>query len=76
MCQAIPRKVLQVASGRVEVLYDGEPRWLVAQDIPGLVPGEYAVVYAGVVLDRMSAEEAEEVLRFYSELDEMLEAAQ
>jgi len=75
MCQTIPRKVLQVVGDRVEVLYDGVPRWLPVHGLPDLAPGEYVTVYAGAVLERMPVAEAEEILRFYAELDEMMDAA-
>jgi len=75
MCQAIPRLILQVAEGRVEVLYEGEPRWMAVNGIPDLVVGEYVVVYAAQVLERMPKEEAEDVIRFLNDLEMMLEEA-
>ncbi len=75
MCQAIPRKILQVAEGKVEVLYDGAPRWMAVNGIPDLAVGEYVVVYAAQVLERMPTDEAEDMLRFLAELDVMLEEA-
>ena len=75
MCQAIPRKILRVAEGKVEVLYDGEPRWMAVNGIPDLAVGEYVVVYAAQVLERMATDEAEDMLRFLDELDAMLEEA-
>lgn len=75
MCQAIPRKVLQVADGKAEVLYGGEPRWVYVQGIPDLAVGDYVVVYAAQALERMPTDEAEDMLRFLEELDVMLEEA-
>lgn len=75
MCQTIPRKVLQVAEERVEVLYDGVPRWLPVYGLPDLAPGEYVIVYAGTVLERMPVADAEEILRFYVELEDLMNAA-
>ncbi len=75
MCQAIPRRVLQVADGRAEVLYDGTPVWVAAQGISDLKIDEYVVVYAGQALERLPADEAEEMLRFYDELERMMEEA-
>ncbi|MDP9352737.1 MAG: HypC/HybG/HupF family hydrogenase formation chaperone [Chloroflexota bacterium] len=75
MCKAIPRRVLQIAEGRAEVLYDGEPRWVTVHGIPDLQVGEYVVVYAEQVLEKMPVEEAEDILRFCNELEAMLEEA-
>ena len=75
MCQAIPRRVLQVADQRAEVLYDGAPIWVAAHGISDLQVGEYVVVYAGQALERLPTDEAEEMLRFYDELERMVQEA-
>ena len=75
MCVAVPCKVLRVADGQAEVQYEGKPRWVQAQGIPDLAAGEYVTVYGGSVLNRMSAEEAEEVLRLINELAAAEDAA-
>jgi hydrogenase assembly chaperone HypC/HupF len=75
MCQAIPRKVLQVTDTRAEVMYDGEPRWVHLQGMTGLQTGDYVVVYAEQVLEKMDRDEAEDILRFYEELEAMLGSA-
>lgn len=71
MCQAIPRRVLQVEDGRVEVLYDGVPTWVAVHGLPALKPGEYVVVYAGQALERLPTAEAEEMLAYLEELERM-----
>ncbi len=73
MCQAIPRRVLKVAEPRAEVLVDGGPLWVATGGVPDLRVGEYVVVYAGQILDRMSNAEAEDILNFYDDLERMLE---
>lgn len=75
VCKAVPRPVLQLGDGRVEVLYDARPRWVAARGIPDLVVGDYVVVYAGEALERMDRDEAEDILRFDDELERMLEEA-
>lgn len=75
MCQAIPRKVLQVEGDKAEVLYDGRPEWVILRGIDDVAVGEYLVVYAGQALERMHVEEAEDILRFQEELEKMLEEA-
>jgi hydrogenase assembly chaperone HypC/HupF len=72
LCQAIPRKVLQICDDQAEVMYDGEPRWVHLQGMTGLEPGDYVVVYAEQVLEQMPPDEAEDILRFYEELEQML----
>ncbi len=74
MCQTIPREVLQVAEGRIEVLYDGVPRWLPVHDLPDLAVGDYVSVYAGAVLEVLPPELAEDILRFYADLPDLMGA--
>jgi len=71
MCQAIPRRVIQVSDRRAEVDYDEVPTWVAVHGIPDLRVGEYLVVYAGQALERLPTNEAEEMLRYYEELDRM-----
>jgi hydrogenase expression/formation protein HypC len=75
MCQAIPRIVLRVDGQRAEVDYDGRPTWVEAGTVRDLTVGEYVVVYAGQALDRIAPDEAEAMLRFYADLEQMLEEA-
>ena len=75
MCQAIPRRVLSIQLGRLEVDYDGTRQWVTAHELPDLAVGEYVVVYAGQALERMETAEAEEMLAWYADLESMLEDA-
>ncbi len=69
MCQAIPRKVLSVEAGRVEVLVDETSQWVDAFGMTGLGPGDYVVVYTGAVVQQVSEEEALEILEFLEEME-------
>jgi hydrogenase expression/formation protein HypC len=62
MCLAVPRRVLRIDGDRAEVDWDGEPLWAAAAGVPDLQPGEYVLVHAGQVLERISADEATEIL--------------
>ena len=68
MCMAVPCKVLQVANGQAEVLYEGKPLWVQTPGISDLREGEYVAVYAGKALNRMTAEEAADVQRVIEKL--------
>jgi hydrogenase expression/formation protein HypC len=76
MCQAIPRRVLQVDGARAQVDYDGVPTWVEAAGVADLQVGEFVVVYAGHVLDKMETAEAEEMLAWYASLESMLAEAE
>lgn len=73
MCQAIPRRILSVEPDRLQVDYDGSPRWVEAHGLPDLAVGDYVVVYAGQALERMDTAEAEAMLAWYADLESLLE---
>lgn len=69
MCQGVPRRILESAPGKVRVAIEGEPRWVrAAERAAAAQPGEFVIVYAGVAIEQVSREEAEEQLRFLAEL--------
>ena len=71
MCQGIPRTVLEVGPRRVRVQVDETSRWMQASEqlTQEVSPGSYVVVYAGVAIEQVSKEEAEEQLRFLADLE-------
>jgi len=71
MCQGIPRSVLEVAPGRIRVAVDGDSRWMQAAErlIREVQPGSYVIVYAGVAIEAVSRDEAEEQLKFLADLE-------
>ena len=75
MCQAIPRKVLAIHGEQAEVMYDGAPLSVIVRGIDDLQIGEYVVVYAGQALERIPTADAEDILAFYDDLEQMLEEA-
>ena len=72
MCQAIPRPVLEVTAERARVVVDGAEMWVDRLAVPELAVGDYVVVYAGAALEKMPADEALEMIRFYEEFESML----
>ena len=58
MCLALPRRVLQAHGDQVEVEWDYGPLWVSAAGLPDLTVGEYVIVHAGQVLERVSEAEA------------------
>jgi hydrogenase expression/formation protein HypC len=75
MCQAVPRRVLEVDGERLLVDYDDQATWVHAVALEEVQVGDYVVVYASQALERMEPAEAEEVLAFYASLEGLLEEA-
>ena len=69
MCLAIPHRVLRIDGERAEIEWDGEPRWVAAGGLLGLAVGDYVLVHAGQALDRISSEEADQILELYASLE-------
>jgi hydrogenase expression/formation protein HypC len=69
MCLAMPRRVVRIDGERAEIDWDGEPLWVATGGTPDLAAGDYVLVHAGQVLDRISAEEAEQILALYASLE-------
>jgi len=75
MCQGIPRLVVESAGDRIRVEVDGELRWMKASErVARAAAGEYVVVYAGVAIEKVSADEAQEQLAFLRDLEQMFPA--
>ena len=68
MCAALPSEGRRVTNGQAEVLYEGQPRRVQTPGFPDLAAGDYVTIYAGTMLQRLTAGEAEEVLRLFAEL--------
>jgi hydrogenase expression/formation protein HypC len=75
MCQAIPRRVLELDGDRLLVDYDEKPTWVHGVGLSEVQVGDYVIVYAGQALERMEQAEAEELLAFYASLEGLLEEA-
>jgi len=49
--------------------------WVDAALLPGLGVGEYVLVHAGLALEQVSSEDADELLSFFASVDDALEAS-
>jgi hydrogenase assembly chaperone HypC/HupF len=76
MCIVVPCKVLRVAEGYAEVVYDGAPQRVAVPGMPDLAAGDYITVYAGAALDRIPPDEAEAMLGLLAELAALMEPAE
>jgi hydrogenase expression/formation protein HypC len=69
MCLALPRRVLRAESDWAEVEWDDGPLRVSAAGFPNLATGEYVIVHAGQILERVSEAEAEEIRELYACLE-------
>ena len=69
MCVAMPGKVIEVYEKDALVDFSGNS----VRAIAGLVPvavGDYVLVHAGCILQRLSAGEAQDLMDLFEELEE------
>lgn len=67
MCLAIPGKVIRLERGTVIIDYSGEQREAIFQDIE-LKKGDYVLVQQGIVIQKVSDEEALESISAWKSL--------
>ncbi len=68
MCLAVPMKVTEI-DGPVAHVEQGGVRTQARVDlVEGIKIGDYVIVHAGIAIDRLDPEEAEETLRLFAEM--------
>jgi hydrogenase expression/formation protein HypC len=68
MCLAIPMRVVSVSGPVAQVEEDGVRRDIRADLIDGVAVGDYVIVHAGIAIERLDPEEAEETRRLFAEM--------
>lgn len=63
MCLAIPMKVIEVAGNMARVDQSGVSRDVRIDFVSGVEVGDYVLVHAGIAIERVRPEEAEETLK-------------
>jgi len=68
MCLAVPMKVIEIEGPVARVEEAGVRREVRVDLVEGLKVGDYVIVHAGIAIDRLDPEEAEETLRLFAEI--------
>ena len=68
MCLAVPMKIVEINGVEAMAEQEGVRRQVRVDFIPDIRLGEYVLVHAGIAIDRVNEEEAEETLRLLREL--------
>ena len=63
MCLAVPMKVIEVTGNTARVEQGGVSRNVRVDFLENLQPGEYVLAHAGIAIERVRPEQAEETLR-------------
>jgi len=68
MCLAVPMKVIEIEGPVARVEEAGVQREVRVDLVEGLKVGDYVIVHAGIAIDRLDPEEAQETLRLFAEI--------
>ena len=68
MCLAVPMNIASIDGNTAVVEQAGTIRKVRIDLIPGVRVGDYVLIHAGIAIERVSPEEAEETLRLIREL--------
>lgn len=73
MCLAVPVKVLKIDGQKALVELGGLARQANIMLVPDTKVGDYVLLHAGFVIQRLDEKEAEETLRLFAEFAEGVE---
>jgi len=68
MCLAVPMKVVEIEGPIAQVEEGGVRRKARVDLVEGVQVGDYVIVHAGIAIERLDQEEAEETLRLFEEV--------
>ena len=63
MCLAIPMKVVEIKGNTARVEQEGVSREVRIDFVQGIEVGDYVLIHAGIAIERVRPEQAEETLR-------------
>jgi hydrogenase expression/formation protein HypC len=63
MCLAIPMKVVEINGNTAKVEQEGVSKAARIDFLEGLQIGDYVLIHAGIAIERLDPEDAEETLR-------------
>jgi len=73
MCLAVPVKVLKIDGQKALVELGGLARQASIMLVPDVKVGDYVLLHAGFVIQKLDEREAEETLRLFAEIAEGME---
>jgi hydrogenase expression/formation protein HypC len=62
MCLAVPMKVTKIEGKNAVVEQEGVSRTIRIDFVPGVAPGQYVLVHAGMAIEQVNEQEAAETL--------------
>ena len=70
MCLAIPGKIISIDDDQAVIDYNGETRTAGTALLPNVAVGEYVIVSAKMIMQKVPEDEAKKTLELWDETDE------
>ncbi len=68
MCVAVPARVLEVEGDRATIEVAGGTRVVSRKLVPDITPGEYGLLHAGFIIQKVNPEQARQTLKLFEEI--------
>lgn len=68
LCLAIPARVLKVEQDRATIEVAGGTRVVSRKLVPDIKPGEYGLLHAGFIIQKVDSEQARQTLKMLEEI--------
>ncbi len=68
MCLAIPARVLKVEQDRATIEVAGGTRVVSRKLVPDIKPGEYGLLHAGFIIQKVDSQQARQTLKMLEEI--------
>jgi hydrogenase expression/formation protein HypC len=72
MCVAIPMRVVEINGNEAVCEYEGIKRTARIDLLPEVKIGDYVLIHVGFVIQKIDIDSAEETLKLYKQMQEML----
>jgi len=72
MCVAIPMRVVEINGNEAVCEYKGIKRTARIDLLPEVKVGDYVLIHVGFVIQKIDVDSAEETLKLYKQMQEML----
>ena len=72
MCVAIPMRVVEINGNEAVCEYEGIKRTARIDLLPEVKVGDYVLIHVGFVIQKIDVDSAEETLKLYKQMQEML----
>ncbi len=68
LCVAVPARVLEVSGDRATIEVAGGSRVVSRKLVPDIAPGEYGLLHAGFIIQKLDPKQARQTIKAFKEI--------